>query len=255
MDLHQSLYKLGLNENQTKVYLSALQLGEDTVLNIAKYATVKRPSAYIILDELESRGLVSKVKRSKKTLYRAEHPKRIISQLQAKQEIAENILPSLNAIYNVDPDKPNIKIADGVASVRNTYNDIFTYLESHPKEELIIFGSLADALDNFETEVVDYFYALMRNSKSKVREIGNDDKDTRKYFRASKRLNPNHDIRFIKKHEDVGHFWKTDDMLYGNTLVIFSVKKDIFAIIIESETIARTYRTLFNMAWVSGKKI
>lgn len=40
-----------------------------------------------------------------------------------------------------------------------------------------------------------------------------------------------------------------------NTLVIFSVKEQIFATTIESGNIAKTYRTLFKMAWNSGKRI
>ncbi len=47
----------------------------------------------------------------------------------------------------------------------------------------------------------------------------------------------------------------TDNMIYGNTLVVFSIKEQIFATIIESTNIVNTYKTLFNMAWRSGKKI
>lgn len=92
----------------------------------------------------------------------------------------------------------------------------------------------------------------MSQSHNVIREIGNDDTETRQYFRHSNKLNPKHEIRLIR---DEGIFEQTDNMLYGNTLVIFSVKKEIFAIVIESKTIAKTYRTLFNMAWRSGKPI
>ena len=162
------------------------------------------------------------------------------------------ILPSLKALYNVDPEKPNIKIADGVQELRNVYHSLFNYLASHPEEELLIYGSLKDASEHFREEVVDYFHKIMRKSNNSIREIGNDDHETRKYYRAAYKFNPNHDIRLIRSE---GQFIETDNMLYGNTLIIFSVKEQIFATTIESRNIAETYKTLFNMAWRAGKRI
>lgn len=252
MDLPKNLIRLGLTPKQSTVYLACLQLGRDTVMHIAKYAGLKRPTVYLILDELEQLGLVSRSKDIKKTIFKAEDPNRLATSLRTKQEMAENLLPSLQAIYNLDPEKPNIKIGEGVISVRNAYNGIFTYLAQNPKEELLIFGSLKDAVENFEEEVTAHFYEKISQSQNRIREIGNDDHPTRKYYRASRRLNENHDIRLIRSE---GEFWKADNMLYGNTLVIFSVKEQIFCITIESSNITTTYRTLFNMAWRSGKRI
>jgi sugar-specific transcriptional regulator TrmB len=252
MDLLKNLTKIGLEENQAKVYLSCLQLGNSPVLNIAKESRLKRPTVYLILDNLKSLGLVSEVKKGKKTLYRAEPPDNLITDLADRLNLAKNSLPALKAIHNVDLEKPNIKIAEGVNGVRSIYNGIFGYLNHHPNEELLIFGALKDAVENFQTSVIDYFYETMSNSKNSIREIGNDDTETRQYYRKSNHLNPRHDIRLIR---DEGIFDQTDNMIYGNTLVIFSVKKEIFAITIESKSIVTTYRTLFNMAWRSGKPI
>jgi len=251
MDLIKDLQNLGLTAQQAKVYLSCLQLGRDTVLNIAKHADLKRPTVYLMLDDLAKKGLVTLTKKTNTTLYKAEEPSRLLSQVKMQEEIAKSIIPSLKAIYNIDPSKPNIKIAEGSQSVRNVYNGIFSYLSEHPQEELMIFGSLKDASKNFQSEVIDYFTMCMAKSKNAIREIGNDDQETRKYYRASKKLNPNHEIRLIRTE---GQFTKIDDMLYGNTLIIFSVTDQIFATIIESPFIAETYKTLFNMAWKSGKK-
>lgn len=252
MDLLKNLTKIGLEENQAKVYLSCLQLGTSAVLNIAKDSNLKRPTVYLILDDLETRGLVNKIKKGKKTFYQAKSPDNLIENLSDKLKLAKDSLPVLKAIHNLDPEKPNIKIVEGVNGVRNIYNSIFNYLSHHPNEELLIFGALKDASENFQTSVVDYFYETMGKSKNLIREIGNDDHETRMYYRKSAMLNPQHEIRLIR---DEGKFYMTDNMLYGNTLIIFSVKKEIFATIIESASIAETYRTLFNMAWRSGKFI
>ncbi|KKQ27522.1 MAG: Transcriptional regulator, TrmB [Candidatus Magasanikbacteria bacterium GW2011_GWC2_37_14] len=252
MELLKNLVKIGLEEKQAKVYLACLQLGTSPVLAIAKDSGLKRPTVYLVLDDLEKMDLIEEVKKGKKTLYQAKSPDNIIANLSEKLTLAKNSLPTLKTIHNFDPQKPQIKIAEGVSGVRSIYNGIFTYLSHHPSEELIIFGALKDATENFQTSVIDYFYETMSNSHNSIREIGNDDTETRQYFRKSNRLNSAHEIRLIR---DEGIFEQTDNMLYGNTLVIFSVKKEIFAIVIESKTIVNTYRTLFNMAWRSGKLI
>lgn len=252
MDLAKTLTQIGLTESQAKVYLACLQLGQSSVMRIAHTARLKRPSVYLILDDLKKMGLVSTVEHEKKHTYYAEAPKRLLTDLKLKTELITDALPSLDAIYNIDPEKPNIKIADGAESVRQVYNGIFTYLSIHPREELLIFGSLKDTLEHFESSVIDFFYKMMAKSNSPVREIGNDDTETRRYYRQSHRLNPRHDIRLIRSD---GAFVQTDNMLYGNRLIIFSVKQNIFATTVESPTIAATYHTLFNMAWRSGRPL
>ena len=67
MDLTKDLSQLGLTQNQAKVYLACLQLGVDTVWHIAKFANLKRPTVYLILDDLGQKGLVSKTKKDLKT--------------------------------------------------------------------------------------------------------------------------------------------------------------------------------------------
>lgn len=250
MHLAKTLSNLGLTDKQSAVYLSCLQNGEASVLSIAKGACLKRPSVYGILDELEQLGLVHTVTRGKKTFYQAVHPEKIVSGIAEKLSAAQKILPSLEAMYNLNPEKPRIRIAETVAEVKEVYNGIFTYLREHPTEELLIFGSLKDAVENFQSSVVDYFYDVMKESHNPIREIGNDDTETRQYYHRSVKLNPRHEIRLIR---DEGAFSHADNMLYGNTLVMFSVKKEIFALVIESPGIATTYRTLFSMAWRSGK--
>ena len=47
------LEKTGLTENEAKVYLAALELGETTVIRLAKKAGIKRPTTYLVVDSLK----------------------------------------------------------------------------------------------------------------------------------------------------------------------------------------------------------
>lgn len=252
MELLKVLKQIGLTEKGAAVYLACLQLGVGSVVEIAKLSQLKRPTVYLILDDLGKAGLVSQTKKGEKNLFKAERPQKIITDLETKQELIREALPSLEAIYNLDVAKPNIKIGEGTEAVSRAYGSIFTYLSLHPEEELVIFGSLKDAMVSFEHEVVDFFHRAMAKSRNVVREIGNDDHQTRKYYRDSFRLNSRHDIKLIRNQ---GRFFQTDNMIYGNTLVVFSLGEQIFVTTIESANIAETYKTLFNLAWDSGKRI
>src|SRR3989338_7365199 len=128
VDLQKTLQQIGLSEKETLVYLSCLQLGITTVLHIAQYSELKRPTVYLVLDELGKRGLVSRIQKEKKILFKAEHPERLVAELEMKKTLVSELLPNLQAIYNLNPEKPNIKIREGIQGVRNTYKDIFTYL-------------------------------------------------------------------------------------------------------------------------------
>jgi sugar-specific transcriptional regulator TrmB len=252
MDLKGKLTNLGLTEKQAGLYLACLQLGIASITKLADASGLKRPTVYLILDDLEKMNLVSSIQKDKKKLYIAEDPKNLLTNLDSKKEIALEVLPMLRSIHNLNPEKPNIRIGEGIQSVHNAYINVFNYLSSHPQEELLIFGSLKDAEEYFKSEVLELFFRALGKTKNLVREIGNDDHETRTYYRYAKKINPRHEIRLIN---DESRFFQNDNMLFGNKLTIFSVKEQIFTTTIESANIAETYRTLFNMAWKSGKKI
>ena len=51
-NITETLINLGLNEKQAKVYLALLQLGQAGVTAVAEKAGTKRPTTYLILEEL-----------------------------------------------------------------------------------------------------------------------------------------------------------------------------------------------------------
>lgn len=62
-----------------------------------------------------------------------------------------------------------------------------------------------------------------------------------------------HDIRYLPKTAPF-HFL-TDNAIVENKIVITSLKKRLFVVIIESKEIVDTYRALFDLAWQGAKEI
>ena len=65
MDMKQALKTIGLSDKESAVYMALLQLGQATAYAVAVKSGLKKPTTYIILDELIEKGLVLKVPQMK----------------------------------------------------------------------------------------------------------------------------------------------------------------------------------------------
>lgn len=118
--LEKILEKIGLSEKEAKVYLAALELGQDSVQNIAKKAGVNRPTAYFILERLMELGLASTLESGRKTVFVAENPKELETLLEREKQEMEarrsELKESMNqflAIYNAKTGKPLVRYFEG----------------------------------------------------------------------------------------------------------------------------------------------
>src|SRR3989338_5621069 len=98
MDTVPILKQMGLSEKQAEVYLSLLELGESPMTKIARKANLKRPTVYLIIDELMVLGLCSEIVKGKKKVYSATHPRRLVEITHFRNKQAEKILPELVAV-------------------------------------------------------------------------------------------------------------------------------------------------------------
>lgn len=105
-DIADSLQKIGLSDKEAKIYLALLKFGEASVSDIAEEGGIKRPTAYLILDELRKKGLVIKIPYAKKIIFKAKSPDELYEQTISNINQFEKVLPKLRSI---SPSKKNIK--------------------------------------------------------------------------------------------------------------------------------------------------
>src|SRR6266702_4120523 len=129
--LEQELIAIGLNEKEAKVYLSALELGQSTVQQIAQKAAVNRATAYFIIDALMQRGLVSSFYKGKKQYFIASDPERLIEILEQKKENIEKkkenlkkLLPQLQSLNNKQGDKPLVRYYEGKEGIASMVDEV-----------------------------------------------------------------------------------------------------------------------------------
>jgi sugar-specific transcriptional regulator TrmB len=126
MITEKQLELLGLSDKEARLYLAALELGSFSVLEIAAKSGLKRPTCYIILDELTKRGFVSMILSEKKKIYKVESPTAFIRQAQNNLKYAEQTVPALLSIVSQEKEKPKMKYYFGQKNLQNQYDDLLT---------------------------------------------------------------------------------------------------------------------------------
>lgn len=242
IQIDQALQKLGLTESESRVYVATLELGKDSVQSIAKKAGVKRPTTYLILDDLVAKGLVSKLPRKHKTQFIAENPSRLHTLQKERERLIESALPVLQGLYSVKGKKPQVHFfegKDGAARVYNEFREAVRYI--------CFYGSIQSIMSTIPESMVTT--EQVQSLDIPTKEIMLDTPYDRKYAQTINRYpNPKHRARIIPKQTDLG----MDSAIFDNKVGFISLKKEIFGIIIESAEIAQSYRILFDLAWKSA---
>jgi len=241
MEIAEVLNQIGLNEKQASVYLALLELGTATVHPIATKAGIKRPTTYLILDELQKKGLVSVVPRAKKALYTAESPEKLINDLNKKQELVKRFLPNMMALYNAKIDKPAVLLFEGKEAVRGVYEKILA------AREVDFFSTISDIISVYP----DYPKKLNDKAISgsiKIRELLTRSGADLSYARAME-----HGENFQQRFAPGQGEFLTDNCLYDGNVVFFSFQPYIFAVQIKSKGIYQSLRNLFEYAWQAAE--
>src|SRR3989344_8816025 len=116
MEAVDGLNYLGLNEKQAKIYMALLQFGQNTAYAIAETTNLKRPTVYVILEDLRIKGLVRKIPHAKKQLFSAKGPDEFIAESQDRLDRAKTILPQLLALTKSEQ-RPRTYVFEGIRGI------------------------------------------------------------------------------------------------------------------------------------------
>jgi predicted transcriptional regulator len=93
----EALQTMGLSDKESKAYLALLELGQASAYAVAERAGLKKPTAYVLLDELVRKNLALKIPRAGKKKYRAKPPEDLFRDTEARLEQAKQKIPELAA--------------------------------------------------------------------------------------------------------------------------------------------------------------
>lgn len=241
----QELKNLGLSEKEARVYLAVLELGPETVQNIAKKAQTNRPTTYLQIESLKQKGLMSEFLKGKKAFYSAESPGRLLSLLGAleknlefRKSEAQRILPMLNELFAGAGERPKVRFFEGIEGVKAMQED-FLAVGDKKIESFTNLDKLFEMFPGYENEYTKH--RINHGVKALViytRKNGPVDGATaREKLREARYISP-------------GKLPMSADItIFGNKVALITYKAMPVSIIIEDADIAAAMRAIFYLTW------
>lgn len=243
----EDLVKIGLTEEQSKVYETLLKVGSTSASNLATETNLNRTLVYKYLEELESMDLVKKSEvKGKVTSFQALHPEKIKDiLLKRRDEVSEaeasysKIMGRMLSDYNLLAGKPGVQLFEGY--------DVFSILDDtlYAKTEVKQFIDVAGIQKYAET--AGRAFSKQRNNRGIKRKLlAVDNRISRE--RAALNTSPLIEWRFLKKDFGFG----TTMYIYDNKVSYTTVAPDAnryIGVIVADATIAKLHEALFDYLW------
>ncbi len=239
MSLEKVLKSYGLTEKQAKIYLACLELGSSSVQKISQKSNIARSTSYEILESLRELNLVSIFRKKKIKYYSAEEPQKIINLTKEKINSLEQALPQFRAIYGQAKKQPTVRFYQGKSGMILILSEILK-----EAKEILAIGSSDDVLDVFDREWPNFVKRRIKN-KIPIKIILRESVKARE----RQRLAPQslREVRIIPAKYDyhgVIFVWK-------DKIAMFSLKKELIALVIESEELANVQNAMLKVIWDS----
>lgn len=235
----------GLDENQALLYLTCLELGPSSIWDISKKSGIKRPTCYVILDELIFRAFASKSHDGRRTIYSVITPRQLQVRLERRYEKFKLATSQLEAIGSKTPQKPKIQLFEGISGVKQAYE---MTLNQPGGSEILIYGTakVQELIPNF---IADYLKertklgikvrALLADVPENRSVIVRDPQELRETrFLEQKFFDPNLEV----------------NVFAGKVIYIAHSEKEPFATVIENQTIANHEKQRFEIEWNMATK-
>lgn len=238
--INEALGVLGFGESEGRAYVALLELGEASVGQLALKAKLKRPTTYLIVEALKAQGLVSMTKRGKKTLLVAEDPRKILDMLEERKRKMERVMPELLSLANAIDRKPTIRYFEGLDGIKDVYYDTLNY----PDQEMLSFYSDTYATHFEEQFFEDFYFTERKKKKIWVRAILPDQEIIQKLI-----VN---DVAHLRKTKIVpkGNYGISIEInMYGKRKIGIISFEEQFALIVESEKIYASLKSIFELLW------
>ena len=232
------LKKVGLSENEAKVYLAALELGEASVYRLAKKSGVKRTTTYLAVENLKEKGLMSSYLRDSTAVFYAENPKKLLDILDGKKRALSRILPELLAFTNLIDKKPKIRYFEGKEAYREVFGDILKY----PGNGML--GTFNERFWDWEKYFTSHFMPERKNKKIWSRILFKDNEQLRDLAQSG-----NVTFSQIKLVPSDKFNIEIEMVIYGENKVGYVSYDEEIAVIIESKKIHDTQKSFFETIW------
>ncbi len=241
MRLLSTLKNFGLTEDETNLYLAGLKTGEASMTKIAQEAGINRTTAYLVAKNLEEKGLMGKFKMRQGMRFVTTEPDKLKNIAFQKAQDIESIVPELNALVKSSIVQPEIQIFKGTEGYLATFDEPLKYKNI----EVLAIGSLKKV-----REVVsrkhdeEYFVPTRLHRNIHFKALYFEDETTEMHLSQENKAQKRR-IKFLP----ADYYHPVFTMIFENTVVIFTSKKELISMKIISPEISKTEKARFDLMW------
>ncbi len=240
--MEKSLEEVGFSKNESKVYITLLNLGPSQAGTIAEKSKVYRTNVYESLQRLIEKGLVSYIFKGHQKIFQAEDPSKIMNILKEKEDNFKRILPQLALNSKLAKNKEKVTIYEGINGVRAIMWDILKEKEENNSfDEILAFGVPRDCAMKMRAFIKQYH---KRRIELKLTQKHMYDSD------APRR------IAYLNKlpYTEVGYLQNSTSSpatttIYGHKVAFYIWSEPILSILIESSRMAEIYKNYFYLLY------
>ncbi len=237
MGIETNLKEFGLSSKEAKMYLSSLSLGTSSITQLAKKAGLKRPTAYLVIDDLLQKHLLVKIPKGKKTFYKAENPETFSQQLENKRNALAQMLPELKNVYLTNLKQPKIRFYEGKENIYKIQEEM-----CKAKEIWAVF-SPEKFLKVFSHKDNEHFFRVLVRHGGIIYDMFEDTEKAREFSQAKYRFGIS-EVKFLPPQIK----FATDIWVHEDKLTAISFE-NLTAVVIEDESIAKTQKQLLKFIW------
>jgi sugar-specific transcriptional regulator TrmB len=235
--MREELHQAGLTENESKVYVTLLELGPSHAGLISRKSGLHRRVVYDTIEMLIQKGLIGYIIKNNVKLFQASNPERILELLEEKEQYVNEIMPQMLSLFSKTKEKEETNFYKGKNGLKTVFEEQLAV-----GKEILILGASPLAY-----EILQFYFKWFdkRRVENRIK--------ARIIFNKTERKPriPYSEIRFLPEK----YSSPLAVNIYGDKVaIILWSKEKPFAVVITQKEIADGYRKHFELMWKIAKK-
>jgi sugar-specific transcriptional regulator TrmB len=243
-NIRNALLQLNISEKEIATYISLLENGSASILDISKSTGINRVTTYAAIEELKEKGLVAETRKGKRKLFVAEDPDGLLGLVNEKRErlaseekMLAKIIPSLKALNISQPNKPQIKFFEGKEGITRIFDEYVLNTS-----EAINCGSYETAVKALTKDSEKKYFENIKSKKMFYRMILEDTALNREFAELARSACH---VKFLP----VGQKIAADIVIAGSSNTALISYDRLTATLVEDRSIAQAIKMYLDFMW------
>lgn len=244
------LENIDMTEHESELYLLLIESGPVSVKDLAAKAGIKRPTAYIYLDQLIEKGLVMKIVKGTNKLVAAVDPevslqKLVKDKMQLALEMEKKFPQIIERIHEVLPKETEVGEAE-IKFYKGKNNAQKIYIDALQSNEFRSYIRIDKNESLFPNNAQIFSNALKKNKNLKIWEIIYDPNESALPSQESQSYKGRYFYKFMSQKQTLS---SEDILIYDGKVGILNFRGQKSSILLQSPDLYNNFKEIFDAIW------